>query len=78
MEQMNNDKPVMGDASKVCNCNHHKVVPICIMLIGLNVILATLGLYNKYPMAASLVIGVLLIAIGGTQLGSKKCGCCDK
>ena len=78
MEHMNMDKPVMGDKSKVCNCHHHKVVPICIMLIGLNVILATLGVYNKSPMIASLVIGALLIVIGGTRLASRKCGCSNK
>jgi hypothetical protein len=76
MDQTTTPKPVMGDMSKVCNCPHHKVVPILIILIGLNVILSALGVYDLKWMA--IIVGALLIVIGGTKIGGSKCGCCSK
>lgn len=60
----------------VCGCNHHKIVPLAIILIGLDIVLQTLGIIGgMWPM---LVIGILLIVIGTVRLGSRKCKCCVK
>ncbi len=59
---------------QLCGCGHHKIVPIAIILIGLDIVLQTLGVIGgMWPM---LVIGALLIIIGAVRLGSRKCMCC--
>jgi hypothetical protein len=54
-----------------CGCMHHKVVPCCIILIGLAVLLINL---NMYVFAMSIIWPILLIVIGLQKM--MKCGCC--
>ena len=66
-----------GDMSKkVCNCPHHKVVPIMIIIIGLVILVGAFSMLTFQW--ASILIGVALIVIGGTKLGSRSCKCCSK
>ena len=57
-----------------CNCPHHKVVPISIMLIGLTFLLGAFGMLGA--MAVNIIWPLLLIIIGGTKLGGASCACC--
>ncbi|MEK7541106.1 MAG: DUF5668 domain-containing protein [Patescibacteria group bacterium] len=58
----------------ICKCSHHKIIPACIVLIGL-VFLAgqmdwlSTGFVNT-------VWPILLIIIGGTKIMGSKCKCC--
>lgn len=65
----------MGSGSKnVCNCAHHKVVPVVIVLIGATFLLGTLGILTSW--AVEVIWPILLMVIGGTKLGSRMCKCC--
>lgn len=55
-----------------CKCTHHKVVPLCIALIGLAFLLLQLNILTSY--AVGVVWPVLLIVIGVTKM--IKCKCC--
>ena len=57
---------------KVCQCGHHKVVPLCIILIGLVFLLGEMGVLTAGFVAVSWPI--LLVIIGGAKL--MKCKCC--
>ncbi len=57
---------------KVCKCTHHKVVPTCIILIGLAFLLLQLNILTVY--AVGIVWPILLIVIGVTKM--VKCKCC--
>lgn len=59
---------------KTCNCPHHKVVPIAIVLIGLVVLLGTFQILSS--MVVNTIWPILLIIIGGTKLKGKMCKCC--
>ncbi|MGA2417708.1 MAG: DUF5668 domain-containing protein [Candidatus Staskawiczbacteria bacterium] len=56
---------------KECKCAHHKIMPCCIILIGLAVLLMNL---NIYAYAMSIIWPILLIVIGVKKL--MKCKCC--
>ena len=56
---------------KSCKCAHHKVVPVCIALIGLAVLLMKLDVYASIM---GLIWPVLLVVIGGTKM--VECECC--
>jgi uncharacterized membrane protein len=64
----------MGGMKNVCNCPHHKIVPVVIILIGLTFLLGTLGILTMW--AVSVIWPVLLMVVGGVKLGSRKCKCC--
>jgi len=57
---------------KVCKCTHHKIVPVCIALIGLVILLG--GMNVLTPGFVSFVWPLLLIVIGVTKM--IKCKCC--
>lgn len=64
----------MHGGGKYCPCPHHKVKPVCILLIGLAFLFAKLG---WLPMeTVSWIWPILLVVIGGTKLFSGKCKCC--
>ncbi len=56
---------------KACKCAHHKVVPVCIALIGLAVLLMRLDVYAT---AMGIIWPILLVIIGGTKM--VECDCC--
>jgi hypothetical protein len=66
MDDMN-----MGD-KKVCNCPHHKIMPVIIILIGLTFLLGAFNVLS--PMAVSIIWPILVIIIGLKKL--KRCKCC--
>ncbi|MGD0576746.1 MAG: hypothetical protein ABSA74_01590 [Candidatus Staskawiczbacteria bacterium] len=57
---------------KMCTCAHHKVVPACIVLIGLAFLLLQWNVLTAG--AVGIIWPILLIVIGGTKM--YKCGCC--
>jgi len=57
---------------KVCNCAHHKIMPWCIILIGLSFLLLQLGILTAG--AVSIIWPILLMVIGLEKL--VKCNCC--
>ena len=56
----------------MCKCNHHKLVPACIALIGLVFLLGQWDILTAS--AVALIWPILLIVIGVTKL--MKCKCC--
>ena len=62
-----------GD-KKVCTCSHHKIVPVCIMLIGLAALVGQLGWLSA--MWVGIIWPVLLIVIGFVKMKSQSCKCC--
>jgi hypothetical protein len=59
---------------KACNCTHHKVVPVCIALIGLVILLGGINVLTAG--FVNIVWPVLLIVIGGAKLMGSGCKCC--
>lgn len=59
-----------------CNCPHHKMVPIFIVLIGLTFLLNALGTLSMQ--ATSIIWPILLIVIGLQKMFQHKCKCCDR
>ncbi len=58
----------------ICKCSHHKVVPVCIALIGLVFLLGQLNVLSAG--FVNLSWPVLLLAVGLTKMFSPKCKCC--
>jgi len=61
--------------SSGCHCHCHWVGPVAIVLIGVAVLLQTLGVFSAY--VTGIVWPILLIILGATKL-CKCCGCCKK
>jgi hypothetical protein len=59
---------------KICKCPHHKVIPIMIILIGLDFLLGAIG--TLQPPFVNVSWPILLIIIGGVRLGG--CSCCAR
>ena len=59
---------------KVCNCPHHKAIPVIILLIGLVILLSAFNLWSGQ--AETIVIGLLVIIAGFVKLKSASCKCC--
>ena len=57
---------------KACKCTHHKVIPTCIILIGLTFLLLQMNVLTVA--AVGIIWPVLIIVIGVTKLA--KCKCC--
>jgi hypothetical protein len=73
MDTMQN---TMGGQKMMCKCSHHKVVPVCIALIGLVFLLGALNILS--PMMVAILWPVLVIVAGLTKLSGKMgmCKCC--
>jgi len=59
---------------KVCNCPHHKVIPIIVLLIGLVVLLSAFNIWSGQ--VETILIGVLILIVGFVKLKSASCKCC--
>ena len=57
---------------KNCACGHHKIVPVCLILIGLAFLLLQLNILTAS--AVAIIWPILLIVIGVKKL--MKCKCC--
>jgi len=55
---------------------HHKIVPLCLVLIGVFFFLQALGMVSA--MTVAYVWPLLLILIGLQKMCKGKCGCCGK
>ena len=60
---------------KKCGCHHHKVFPICLIVVGLLVIASAFGLVID-TMVWEIIFGAFLVIIGGMKLMHSKCKCC--
>lgn len=70
---MDQNMPASGPK---CNCPHHKMVPIFIILIGLSFLLTTIGWESA--MVNSYAWPILLIAIGLQKIFEVRCSCCSR
>ena len=69
--EMEGNEHVMPGQGKLCKCPHHKVIPIMIILIGLDFLL---GAVNVLTMSfVNVSWPILLMIIGATRLGGCKC-----
>ncbi len=59
-----------------CNCPHHKMVPLMVLLIGLTFLLGALNILSGQ--AVSIIWPILVIIAAGTKISSSKCKCCNK
>jgi hypothetical protein len=66
-EQMNN-------GNKKCECSHHSVIPALVILLALDFLLGTLGVFSEYTV--NVIWPILLIIGAGSKLMSRKCSCC--
>jgi len=57
-----------------CNCPHHKVLPVMLVLIGLDFLLGAIGVLTANFVAITWPI--LLIILGCVKM--VRCGCCSK
>lgn len=59
-----------------CNCPHHKVIPLLIVLFGLTFLLGELGVLSSG--AVSMIWPILVVVGGLMKLGEKAgmCKCC--
>ena len=69
---MENEK-IVGKGP-VCKCPHHMVVPIIIILIGLDFLLGAVGTLSA--MFVAVTWPILLIIVGAVKM--VRCGCCSK
>lgn len=60
----------------MCKCPHHKMVPLCIALIGLVFLLQALGMIGVA--FAEIAWPILLILIGLQKMSGGMCKCCNK
>jgi hypothetical protein len=67
MQQMSNN---------ACNCPHHKMGPLLIILLGLLWLLSALNVVSMY--ALSIILPIVVIAIGLMVLFKGECQCCEK
>jgi hypothetical protein len=67
---MEEEKKCCGD----CKCPHHKIVPWCIILIGLSFLLSQMNILTVG--AVNMLWPVFLIIIGVVKLRGGNCKCC--
>lgn len=63
-----------GGNGSGCKCMHHKVVPVLIILFGLNFLLGGLGVLSAN--AVDIVWPVIVVLIGFMKLMKGACKCC--
>lgn len=69
--KMMDGKMMMGG---MCKCPHHKMIPLFIILFGVDFLLGTLGVLNMYTVN---IIWPILIILGGLMKMTKgMCKCC--
>jgi len=62
-----------GGMMKMCNCPHHKVIPLMIFLIGLFFLLSALNVITMMMLGWLWPIAVMVIGIMKMMRGSCKC-----
>lgn len=69
--QMMGGKPMGG---MKCECGHHRVVPIAVLLFGIAFLLEAFGVLTAE--AVGIIWPILVIVAGGTMFMEGKCKCC--
>jgi hypothetical protein len=64
----------MQSDKKVCDCHHHKIIPLLVILIGLTFLLGGLGILTWR--GVDIIWPILLIIGGFAKLAGRKCNCC--
>lgn len=64
------------DSGKTCNCPHHKVIPVLVILLGVAFLAANLNLITWS--VVGWIWPVLVVIAGGTMLFRGSCKCCSK
>jgi len=67
---MENGDMKMG---KTCGCGCHKVMPILIIILGLDLLLGTLNVISWG--VVNIIWPILIIIAGCVKLGKRSCGC---
>jgi 4-hydroxybenzoate polyprenyltransferase len=57
-----------------CNCTHHKMTPLFIILIGLVFLLGATGSFSAH--AVDIIWPILLILLSITKWAGNSCKCC--
>lgn len=65
-----------GEGQKTCNCPHHKMIPLGIVLIGLVFLLGALGVLAMSTVNITWPIIVILIGLQKMMRGM--CKCCSR
>jgi len=80
-QQIDGDKKVCGEncdnnccKDNECGCLHHSMFPILIILLAINFLLGTLGVYSDH--VVQIIWPIFIIVGAGTALMSNKCKCC--
>ncbi len=63
-----------GGSGMVCKCNHHKVVPMMVFLIGLVLLLGALNILSSN--LVSILWPAFLTIAGFMKMMEGKCKCC--
>jgi len=59
-----------------CDCPHHRMMPLFIVLFGVTFLLYSLGVFSWY--AASVTWPIIVILAGLTKMFSGRCHCCNR
>lgn len=66
----------MKMGGKTCGCGCHKVIPILVILFGLDFLLGMLGVLT--PGVVNISWPIIIILAGGMMLFKKSCSCWAK
>lgn len=72
MDKMENQHG--NSAEKTCGCPHHKMIPLIIVLIGIDILLGAFNVFTGW--FVEVAAAILIIVAGATKLGGGKCKCC--
>jgi uncharacterized membrane protein len=69
-------EPMQGKTCNGCRCGHHKVIPILIILVGLEFLLAQVNVLTWG--FVDVTWPILVIIVGCMKLFKGSCKCCGK
>ena len=64
----------MGAQGKTCNCSHHIMKPVLLLILGFDFLLGALGVLTNSFVQVTWPIILIIIAIA--MMSGKKCKCC--
>jgi len=64
----------MGAQGKTCNCSHHMIKPVLLLIFGLDFLLGAIGVFTNVFVQITWPIIVILIAV--MMMTGKYCKCC--
>ena len=60
--------------SEICECPHHKAIPILVVLLGLVFLLGAINVLTGK--VVDIIWPILIIIAGGLKFSEAKCKCC--